>query len=206
LDYGLVKQSHHAQFDEAWFLQDLCPPAAQLLYDLGMEPDGKTYSETAVIEPDSESDFRLPGTIEPIQIPWPPTPPLALLKRKLTTPDECSYLPLPLRHIATTTNNHRPISARAAFVQAPAGTPRQKRRPRAIDVMTAYDVGTRNMAMIYMSPDPYFEAFEQPIDFRKFDPDKHPTMGMSLYETSGRVLLATMSPSTPAAKIPDWRT
>ncbi len=42
LDSGLVKQSHHAQFDEAWFLQDSCPPAAQLLYDLGMEPDGKT--------------------------------------------------------------------------------------------------------------------------------------------------------------------
>jgi hypothetical protein len=28
LDSGLVKQSHHAQFDEAWFLQDSRPPAA----------------------------------------------------------------------------------------------------------------------------------------------------------------------------------
>jgi hypothetical protein len=30
-------------------------------------------------------------------------------------------------------------------------------------------------------------------------------MGLSLYEASGRLYLATMSPSTPAAKIPDWR-
>ena len=28
LDTGIVKQSHHAQFDEAWYLQDSRPPAA----------------------------------------------------------------------------------------------------------------------------------------------------------------------------------
>ena len=37
LDSGLVKTSHHAQFNEAWYLQDSRPPAAQLLYDLGLE-------------------------------------------------------------------------------------------------------------------------------------------------------------------------
>ena len=36
LDSGIVKRSHHAQFDEAWYLQDSRPPAAQLLYDLGI--------------------------------------------------------------------------------------------------------------------------------------------------------------------------
>ena len=39
LDSGLVKTSLHAQFDEAWYLQDSCPSAAQLLYDLGLEAD-----------------------------------------------------------------------------------------------------------------------------------------------------------------------
>jgi hypothetical protein len=34
LESGLVKRSHHAQFDEAWYLQPNCAPAAQLLYDL----------------------------------------------------------------------------------------------------------------------------------------------------------------------------
>ncbi len=60
--------------------------------------------------------------------------------------------------------------------------------------------------MIYMSPDPYFDAFEQPLDLRKFDFTKHATAGLSLYESNGRIYLAAMSPGTPAAKIPDWRT
>ena len=32
LESGLVKRSHHAQFNEAWYLQPVRPPAAQLLY------------------------------------------------------------------------------------------------------------------------------------------------------------------------------
>jgi hypothetical protein len=99
LDLGLVKQSHHAQFNEAWFLQDSRPTAAQLLYNLSMEPDGDTYSEAELIAPDIKLDYRLPGTVEPIQIPWPPISPHALLKPKLTIPDECTYLPLLLCHI-----------------------------------------------------------------------------------------------------------
>jgi hypothetical protein len=34
LDSGVVKSSHHTQFDEAWYLQSTRLPAAQLLYDL----------------------------------------------------------------------------------------------------------------------------------------------------------------------------
>jgi hypothetical protein len=39
LDSGIVKQSHHAMFDEAWYLQPARPPAAQLLYDLGLKAE-----------------------------------------------------------------------------------------------------------------------------------------------------------------------
>jgi hypothetical protein len=38
MDSGRVKTSHHAQFDEAWYLQPSRPPAPQLLYDLGVRP------------------------------------------------------------------------------------------------------------------------------------------------------------------------
>jgi hypothetical protein len=38
-DSGVVKQSHHAQFDEAWYLQYSRPPAAQLMFDLGVSDD-----------------------------------------------------------------------------------------------------------------------------------------------------------------------
>ncbi len=37
LDTGIVKESHHTTFDEAWYLQPSWPSAAQLLYDLGLE-------------------------------------------------------------------------------------------------------------------------------------------------------------------------
>ena len=60
--------------------------------------------------------------------------------------------------------------------------------------------------MIYLSPDPYYDAFEQPLDLRKFDIATHATAGLSLLESDGRLHLATMSPSTPAAKMRDWRT
>jgi hypothetical protein len=43
LDSGVVKRSHHAQFDKAWHLQSTQPPAAQLLYDLGVAPDPTFY-------------------------------------------------------------------------------------------------------------------------------------------------------------------
>ncbi len=45
LNSGVVKQSHHALFDKAWYLQPSHPPAAQLLYELGVEPDIALYSE-----------------------------------------------------------------------------------------------------------------------------------------------------------------
>jgi hypothetical protein len=34
LNSGITKTCHHATFDEAWYLQDDRPPAAQLLYSL----------------------------------------------------------------------------------------------------------------------------------------------------------------------------
>ena len=60
--------------------------------------------------------------------------------------------------------------------------------------------------MVYMSPDPYHDAFEQTVDLRKFDLTKHATGGLSLYERDGRVHLASIAPSTPAARIHAWRT
>jgi hypothetical protein len=69
--------------------------------------------------------------------------------------------------------------------------------------MTEYDIGWDNMSMIYMSPNPYFDSFEQPLDLRKYDLMKHPTGGLNLYESNGRVYFTSMEPGLPAAKIPD---
>ncbi len=57
-----------------------------------------------------------------------------------------------------------------------------------------------------MSPDPYFDACEQPLDLQKFDLGKHAMVGLNLYQSGGRVHIVSMSHSTPADKILEWRT
>jgi hypothetical protein len=61
------------------------------------------------------------------------------------------------------------------------------------------------MATIYMPPDPYHNAFKQPLELRKFSLSKHPTTGLTLHETLGRVHVVSMTRGSPAAKIPTWR-
>jgi len=61
------------------------------------------------------------------------------------------------------------------------------------------------MALIYMSPDPYHEAFKEIMDIRRFDYNRHCTAGLCLAHTNGHLILGGMAPSTPAAKIPRWR-
>jgi hypothetical protein len=66
LDSGVVKRSHHAKFDEAWYLQQSRPPAAQLLYSLGMAPDDVSFSANGVVpEPPSTQTFD-----SPVQLTW----------------------------------------------------------------------------------------------------------------------------------------
>ena len=71
--------------------------------------------------------------------------------------------------------------------------------------MLDFDITRRDMATIYMSPDPYFEAFEEQLNLQHGTLTKHATAGLELYESSGRVYLKSMKPSTAAAKIPTWR-
>jgi hypothetical protein len=61
LDSGVVKESHHAVFDEAWYIQPYQPLAAQLLYELGLEADKEMLLESGP---------------EPClaQVPYPPMP------------------------------------------------------------------------------------------------------------------------------------
>jgi hypothetical protein len=68
------------------------------------------------------------------------------------------FAPLPLRLTAQPNQ----FAAAAARVQS---TP--PRTSTASDVVTEYRIGSDNMAMIYMSPDPYGRTFEKEIDLRK---------------------------------------
>jgi hypothetical protein len=153
LDRGIVKQSHHAQFNEAWYLQDSRPPAAPLLYDLGVTDDAATYTASGVLYDESVVlDFCLPGTIEQIQVPWPPSAPGKLLvPKEWQVPDLCTRLPLPLHHMPAVIPTRRSIGARAATTQATTPPTRRACQPRARDIMLDFDVTRGDMAMIYLT-------------------------------------------------------
>jgi hypothetical protein len=76
----------------------------------------------------------------------------------------------------------------------------------ASDIANGYQFDRSGMEMIYTSPSPYHDAFNKVINIQRFDLAKHPTAVLSLLEKNGRLILEHMSPSTPGAKIPRWRT
>ncbi len=191
LDTGLVKRSHHAQFDKAWYLQPTCPPAAQLLYDLGLEADDDSHITVGTTDSADDNHIRL------LLVPLPPLPPHKWSELTWCVPPLSCITPLSLWE----TELPWPIVAAAAQVRTlPNATPQT-----ASDMVSDYNITRNDMAMIYMSPDPYFEAFEEVINMARFYLSKHRTAGLCLAHVNGRLHLGGMAPSTPAAKIPRWR-
>jgi hypothetical protein len=186
---GIVKSCHHAVFDEAWYLQPSHPPAAQLLYDLGIEDESTFVNLDGPIHPTPI------GSIAPIIVLWPP--PLQNVHKPAKPPPMSLFAPLPLRLTAQPNS----FAATAAWVNAPptAGT-------LASDIVTKILIGPHDMAMIYMSPNPYGRTFEKEVDLRKWDITCHRTAGMRLLEKDGRLVLASINASTPAAWIDRGRT
>jgi hypothetical protein len=89
LDSGIVKSCHHAIFDEAWYMQPTRPPAAQLLYDLGLESEFKVASVNG--SPHKFID-------DPTYAPWPPPLPGSLTTAlNWECPPHSLHAPLPLR-------------------------------------------------------------------------------------------------------------
>ncbi len=119
LDSGLVKTSHHAQFDEAWYLQTTWPPAAQLQFDLSIEEDVDTTPNP-------------PQYSEPLQLdaPYPPMPTPKSDDNPWTIPAKCKLLPLPLQHLATPPIRQTLTAAAARTLaitsSSKASTPRQR--------------------------------------------------------------------------------
>jgi hypothetical protein len=76
----------------------------------------------------------------------------------------------------------------------------------AAEVVRAYQIGPEDVAMVYISPDAFYGAFEEELDLRKFNFSMHRTAGLNFYEKNQRLYLASMAPSTPGARLPRWRT
>ena len=248
LTSGIVKTSHHADFDEAWYLQPNRPPAAQLLYDLGLEYEEEPHSDEPELSVTPETTSPITPTHHPpplqkqvplylvtTHVPWPPFP---IMKASTTTswmpPPKCLITPIPLRETAIPTPHplHRPRTAAAARLSGPPIAPNttypsephlgpriypssgpcdfhciaaRTKASIASELVSEFLITQKDIAPIYMSPNPYFEAFEEEIDLRKFDLAKHKTAGLCLAHHDGRLFLMGMAPSTPGAKLPRWR-
>ncbi len=64
-------------------------------------------------------------------------------------------------------------------------------------------IGKWDISMIYLSPDPYHDAFEEEVDIRRFDLTKHRTAGLCLAHHDGRLFLGGIAKSTPMQKFPN---
>ena len=182
LNSGIVKRSHHAIFDEAWYLQDRRPPAAQLLYDLGLQ------------EPPN-----IPTSV-PLCVTIPRTTYPVLNKSPLPSTKNAYLTPLPLGMYTAPDPTIFPARAATAVMLPQPDFP-------SLDHSTIFDfdITAADMAMVYLSPTPYNNAFEETLDIRKLDTSKHPTAGLSFIARNDKLMLAAMSPSTPGARVRAWR-
>jgi hypothetical protein len=73
------------------------------------------------------------------------------------------------------------------------------------NIVTEYLIGKHYMTTVYLSPDPYFETFEEIIDLHKFDLTKHRTNGLCLAHSDNCLFLGSMAPGTTSPKIPCWQ-
>jgi hypothetical protein len=157
----VVKSFHHAVFNEAWYLQPSCPPVAQLLYNLGLEADSSFVNLNGPLHPTSI------GTIAPITVPWPPSPLDLPLPKKPPHISLFASLPLCL--------TEQPNTFAAAAAQVHTTPPNG---PTASDIATEFLIGPHDMAMIYMSLNPYGRTFEKEFNLHKWDLTRHRTAGM----------------------------
>ncbi len=160
---GIVKTCHHAVFNEAWYLQPTSPPAAHLLYVLGLENKTDCVSLDWPLLPTPKS------MIEPITVAWPPLPPGPLKSKQWSPPTASLFVPLPLQMTAELNL----VTAKAARTNVPRANLSNKALTSA--TVSKYLIGHHNMEMIYLSPDPYGRIFEEQLDLCKCNLDTHCT-------------------------------
>jgi hypothetical protein len=180
IDTGVTKSSHHAVFDEAWYLQPSRPPMAQLLYDMGMEVDTEEIT---------------PATI-PIITPVAKYPPMPTTDSSINRYKKPINTPLPI--CLTEAPTRTEVNARAAKMECPT---------KGYGIIEEMKLDKEEVfAQIYLSPSPYHEAFEEEIDIRKWSStNDHQTAGFSIIKNQDRLILANILRSTPAARIDKWR-
>jgi hypothetical protein len=182
LDSGITKTCHHATFDKAWYLQDTRPPAAELLYQLGLEYD--TVSTTC----------PPPRSINVANYP-PPSPSTYIL------PDtaQARMHNLPLRLLPAPCSSGVAIHS---ISQSPHLGTCIDPAANNTSLSLSYNITANDVAQIYLSPIPYNDAFKEILDLQKFNVSRHRAAGLTFLHQDGQLVLASMAPSTPGARVP----
>jgi hypothetical protein len=176
LDSGVVKTSHHAVFDECWYHQNKRPPAAQLLYDLGMQ-----VVATAPPPPSSSPSDMSHGTgfLDDTAANTPIDPNSDDIHTdNIHTQDDESTQPriLSIQHLSDpSTADH-------------------------------YGITHRDVEQVYFSQHCFGNTFKETFSYHGSPTLVHPTAGLVLDSINGRVLIRSIDKGTPCAKIPRWRT
>ena len=161
LHSGVVKRSHHAIFDEAWYSSSKRPPAARFLYELGLR------NETLLTDMQEQASTRTDPMADP-------------------TPDQLPFTPL-LRRPAV----HAVQDAR--------------RTSEAHSIIEEYGIGAGDMAMVYISTDPFGVEFDETLNIGKLDTTKTPTAGLLFTVQDDRLILSGMSTKSPGDRHRCWR-
>jgi hypothetical protein len=182
INSGIIKTSHHDTFDEAWYLQDSHPPAAQLLHTLGLEDE--TTSTTC--PPPHPVDIAEYPSILPTTAQFPPTVSACM-----------THLPLCLSPEPPQTLPTVNTAKRTKFIDQLCNSPRND-----ANISQLYGIDSNNVAQVFMSPSPYNKALEEELNLRHYAFTQHQAADMSLIQQINQPILASMVPSTPGAKVP----
>ena len=155
LTTGLVKTCGHTTFDEAWHCSQVRPPAAQLLYDLGLALEERDLMEQPVNA----------GTARP-----PPCPTTHRTPNAVPVAARLEMLPLrlgpePGENLGRVMKMSK--EERWARVQDPYNN-------TAVDgsaerkAIAAAGIMCRDVTPVYFSQDSYHEAFEERLDMRRY--------------------------------------
>ena len=114
---------------------NILDPPRPSFYDLGLEADTESMTMTGPLHPTPI------GTIEPVSVKWPPTPPIHADPKPIFPPPISILSPLPLR--VTNTPQPHVIATRAARVKSKDDNKTKKQI--AADVVAEYLIGSNNM-------------------------------------------------------------
>ena len=186
MESGLVKTSHHAVFDECWFHQPWRPPAADLLYSLGIQLMG-SYPDNPASPPALADD----ASVQPMDTA-PDTP------SRTVTPSTT----LPPPNIIPMDEDDSSTDSFPDVLDSQVNNVTTNRDAVMVD---HYGVSRWDVAQVYFSPHCFGYAFEETFTYSGSATLLHPSAGLVLELRDDRLYVTDIASSTLCAKIPRWR-